>query len=205
MEIEAKFRIDDQRVFVELLGLAVLGPYRLSPKPEPEQQRNIYFDTADGQLDAGRYGLRIRDLGTRRIATLKGASHGAGALHMRDEWEAEIGADDEPTRWPASEVRDRTLALIGETPLLAILSIRTTRRHIYVAQGDADIAEISLDEGVISAGGREQPFREVEIELLGQATRADLDAIVELLGAHFPLIPEEQSKLARGMALLAGR
>ena len=85
------------------------------------------------------------------------------------------------------------------------MAYRLSRRHIYVAHGDADIAEISLDEGMISAGGREQPFREIEIELLGQATRADLDAIIELLGARFPLIPEEQSKLGRGMALLAGR
>ncbi len=130
MEIEAKFRIDDQAMFAELLELAVLGPYRLSPEPEPEEQRNTYFDTADGQLDAGRYGLRIRDLGTKRIATLKGASRGAGALHMREEWETEIGADDRPSHWPASEVRDRTLALIGETPLITTLSIRTTPAYL---------------------------------------------------------------------------
>ena len=205
MEIEAKFRIDDRQIFAELLGLATLGDYRLSPAPSPEDQRNIYFDTADGRLDAGRYGLRIRDLGTRRIATLKGASRGTGALHERDEWEVEIDDDDRPIAWPASEARDRTLELLGGAPLIPILSIRTMRRHIYVVRGDTEIAEISLDEGTISAGGREQPFRELEIELLGEATRADLDTIVELLRARFPLVPEEHSKLARGLALLAGR
>jgi triphosphatase len=204
MEIEAKFRVDDRQVFADLLGLTMLGGYRLSPAPDPEDQRNTYFDTADGQLKAGRYGLRIRDLGTRRIATLKSASRGTGALYERDEWEVEIGDDDQPAGWPASEARDRTLALLGGAPMLPTLSIRTLRRHIYVARGDADIAEISLDEGTISAGGREQPFRELEIELLGQATRADLDTIVELLCARFALFPEERSKLARGQALLAG-
>jgi inorganic triphosphatase YgiF len=205
MEIEAKFRVDDSQTFDALLGLAILGPYRLSPAPNPEDQRNTYFDTADGRLQAGRYGLRIRDLGARRIATLKGASRGTGALHERDEWEVEIGDDDHATGWPASEVRDRTLALLGGAPMIPILSIRAMRRHIYAARGGADVAEISLDEGTISAGGREQQFRELEIELLGEATRADLEEIVELLCARYPLIPEEQSKLARGMELLADR
>ena len=205
MEIEAKFRVDDGQTFDALLKLAVLGPYHLSPAPDPEDQRNTYFDTADGRLQARHYGLRIRDLGARRIATLKGPSRGTGALHERDEWEAEIRDDDQAMGWPASEARDRTLELLGGAPMIPILSIRTMRRHIYVARGGADIAEISLDEGTISAGAREQPFRELEIELLGGATRADLEAIVELLRARYPLIPEERSKLARGMALLAGR
>src|SRR5262249_19196983 len=147
-----------------------LGPYRLSPAPNPEDQRNTYFDTADGRLHAGHYGLRIRDLGTGRIATLKGSSRGTGALHERAEWEVEIGDDDQATGWPASEARDRTLELLGGAPMIPILSIHTMRQHIYVARGGADIAEISLDAGTISAGGREQPFRELEIELLGEAT-----------------------------------
>ena len=89
--------------------------------------------------------------------------------------------------------------------MIPILSIHTVRQHIYAARGGADIAEISLDEGTISAGGREQSFRELEIELLGAATRADLDTIVELLRMRFLLIPEERSKLARGLALLDDR
>ena len=72
MEMEAKYRVEDRQIFADLLQLDTLGPYRLLPAPEPEEQRNTYFDTADRKLDAGRYGLRIRDLGTRRIATLKG-------------------------------------------------------------------------------------------------------------------------------------
>src|SRR5262245_56778751 len=103
MEIEAKFRVDDGQMFDALLGLTALGPYGLSPAPNPEDQRNTYSDTADGRLHAGHYGLRIRDLGTGRIATLKGSSRGTGALHERDEWEVEIGDDDQATGWPASE------------------------------------------------------------------------------------------------------
>jgi inorganic triphosphatase YgiF len=64
------------------------------------------------------------------------------------------------------------------------------------------VAELSLDEGDISAGGLAEHFRELEIELLGGGTRADLDQLVALLRARFALVPEDQSKLARGLALL---
>ena len=202
MEIEAKYRVDDQRTFDDLLSLAALGPFQLAPAPHPEDQRNTYFDTADGRLRAGRYGLRVRDLGEQRIATLKGDSRVEGGVHERDEWEVTIGDDDRPEAWPPSEARDRTLALLAGAPLIAILTIRTLRRHIYASRDGVDVAEISLDEGMISAGGREAPFRELEIELKGEGGRADLDALVRLLHERYPLIPEERSKLARGLALL---
>jgi triphosphatase len=202
MEIEAKFRVDDDQTFPDLLGLKALGPFRFTAEPDAEDQRNVYFDTADGRLRAARYGLRVRDLGVRRLATLKGASRVQDGVYERDEWEAEIGADDRPEAWPASEVRARTLSLLGGAALQPILSIRTLRRHIYASRGDRRVAELALDEGAIDAGGREQRFRELEIELLGDAPRAELDTLVGLLRARFALVPEERSKLARGLALL---
>jgi inorganic triphosphatase YgiF len=205
MEIEAKFRVDDERTFADLLSLTAIGPFRLAPALDPEDQRNTYFDTADGRLRAARYGLRVRDLGTRRIATLKGDARVEGGVYERDEWEVAIGDDDRPESWPPSEARDRALALLAGAPLLPILTIRTLRRHIYVSRAGADVAEISLDDGTISAGGREQRFRELEIELLGETARADLDALVALLRERYALAPEERSKLARGLALLDRR
>jgi inorganic triphosphatase YgiF len=205
MEIEAKFRVDDEGVFRDLLGLTALGPFQLTPAAQPEKQRNVYFDTADGHLRAARFGLRVRDIGDRRIATLKGEARVADGIYERDEWEVTIGADDRPEAWPASEARDRALALLGGAALQPTLEIDTLRRHIYAARGAERIAELSLDDGTIRAGGREQGFRELEIELLGDAGRADLDALVELLRARYPLAAEEHSKLARGLALLEAK
>ena len=58
MEIEAKYRVDHQHTFDDLLSLAALGPFHLAPAPDPEDQQNTYFDTPDGRLRAGHYGLR---------------------------------------------------------------------------------------------------------------------------------------------------
>jgi inorganic triphosphatase YgiF len=204
MEIEAKFRVEDDGVFAELLRLNAIGPFELERAPQAEDQRNVYFDTPDRRLRDQRFGLRVREVGGRRIATLKGEATIADGMHERDEWEVDIGADDRPDTWPGGELRDRVLALVGDATLLPILTIYTTHRHIYAAQGGARFAEISLDEGTISAGGREQRFRELEAELLRGGERADLDALVGLLRQRFALVPEDRSKLARGLALLDG-
>ena len=202
MEIEAKFRVDDQQTFPQLLALEAIGPFKLVAEPDAEDQQNVYFDTADRRLRAGQYGLRVRDLGNRRIATLKGAAEARDGMYERDEWEIEIGDDDNPSAWPPSEARDRTLALLDGAAPLPILAIRTRRLHVIALRDDRRVAELSLDTGAIDAGGRTANFRELEIELLKTGTRADLDALVALLRARFALTPEDQSKLARGLALL---
>jgi len=204
MEIEAKFRVDDAQTFPQLLALDAIGPFKLVAEPDVEDQRNVYFDTADRRLRAGQYGLRVRDLGNRRIATLKGAAEARDGMYERDEWEIEIGDDDNPSAWPPSEARDRTLALLDGAAPLPILAIRTRRLHIIALRDDRRVAELSLDTGAIDAGGRTANFRELEIELLKTGTRADLDALVALLRARFTLTPEDRSKLARGLALLDG-
>jgi inorganic triphosphatase YgiF len=202
MEIEAKFLVEDERTFAELLRLASVGPFQLLAAESPEDQHNVYFDTADGRLRASRHGLRVRDLGDRRIATLKGGAKIDDGVYERDEWEVEVGADDRPATWPAGEVRDRVLSLLDGAELLPILTIRTLRKHIIAERAGGHVAELSLDEGTISANGREQRFRELEIELLDGGARADFAELVALLRARFTLVPEERSKLARGLALL---
>jgi len=202
MEIEAKFRVDDDQTFAQLLALDAIGPFELEAEPAAEDQRNVYFDTADRRLRAGQYGLRVRDLGSRRVATLKGAAQARDGMYERDEWEVDIGDDDSPAAWPASVARDRTLALLGGADPLPILSIHTHRLHIIALRDGTRVAELSLDTGTIDAGGRTADFRELEIELLKGGARADLDELVALLRARFTLTPEDRSKLARGLALL---
>lgn len=201
MEIEAKFRVEDDQVFPELLRLPSLGPFGLAPMPHAEDQRNVYFDTPDRRLRQGQYGLRVREVGARRIATLKGAAQVRDGMYERDEWEVDVDGDD-PHSWPEGEVRQRVLALIGDATLAPTLTINTRRQHIYAERAGARVAELSLDEGDISAGTLDQHFRELEIELLPSQPRPELDQLVELLRARFTLIPEDRSKLARGLALL---
>jgi inorganic triphosphatase YgiF len=187
-----------------LSGLAALGAYRLRHAEHAEQQRNTYYDTADRLLEQRRYGLRIRETAGRRIATLKGAGDPQAGLFRRDEWEVEA-ADPHPATWPAGAAREQALALLGDAPLLPLLTIYTRRQHIFAAPHDdasREVAEFSLDEGYIDAGGQREPFRELEIELLPDGTDDDLVALEAALRDYIELVPEQRTKLQRGLALL---
>jgi inorganic triphosphatase YgiF len=201
-ELEAKYRLETQAQGQILLHLPQLGGYRLEPAA-PELQHNRYYDTADGRLQQHRYGLRIRQIGAQSIVTLKGDSRSTVAgISERAEYEVEATQPD-PHTWPASPARTHALALIGDAPLIELLRISTERQHIYVWREQQRVAEISLDHGTTYAGDLHEPFDELEIELLPDGSRADLDALIAALAAHLPLQPEPRSKLARGLALLA--
>jgi inorganic triphosphatase YgiF len=204
MEVEKKFRIEDAAHFEVLSSLDTLGAYRLRHAAHVEQQRNTYYDTPDRLLEQRRYGLRIREIDGRRIATLKGAGDPQAGLFRRDEWEIEA-ADPHPATWPASEAREQALALLGDAPLLPLLTIYTRRQHIFATSQDdmgREVAEFSLDEGHVEAGGQREAFRELEIELLPDGTDDDLAALEAALSDYITLEPEQRTKLQRGLALL---
>jgi inorganic triphosphatase YgiF len=202
LEIEAKFRVANRAVFAGLRQLATLGHFRLVHAPGIERQHNTYFDTADRRLTAARISLRVRDLGGRRLATVKRSLSTQAGIHTREEWEVDLDAGEHPADWPASAARDQALAALDGAPIFPLMTIRTRRQYSYALLADTQVAEISLDEGVIMAGGRTVGFRELEVELLPQGARSDLDALIEHLQARFALIPESRGKKKRGLALL---
>jgi len=202
MEIEATFRVGERSLFSDLLRLPTLSVYTLAPVPGIERQHNTYFDTPHRHLAAQRYTLRVRDLGSRRIATVKQSLGALAGVHRREEWEITIGASDHPYDWPASTARERALAVLAGQPISPQVITRTRRQRIYAQRAGVRCAELSLDEGAIMAGGRAIGFRELEIELLSDGTGADLSALIADLRARFPLVPEPRGKRARGMALL---
>lgn len=204
MEIEAKFRVVDRAIFSGLRRLTTIGPYDLEHTPGIEHQHNTYYDTADRRLTAHRLTLRVRDLGSRRVAAVKQSLSTNMGIHTREEWEVEIGPGEHPADWPAGAARERALAALDGVAIMPLVTIRTRRQYSYALLGNARVAELSLDEGAIMAGGRAVGFRELEVELLADGTRADLDALISHLQARFPLIPESLGKKKRGMALLDG-
>lgn len=202
MEVEAKYRVADRRVFADLLRMHTLDDLTLTPHRFPEHQRNTYFDTADGRLAAQRTSLRIREASARRVATLKRSRGGYGAVHIRDEWEAEVGGEAHPSAWPSGPAREQALALIGPEAIHELFSIHTRRHRVAIGCGPAAVAELCLDEGHIRAGGRVVGFRELEIELASDGSLAELERIGALFVRRYGLTPEPRGKRSRGIQLL---
>jgi triphosphatase len=202
MEIEAKFRVDQPAIFDDLLRLSVLGPFHLLATPGIEYQHNTYFDAPDRRLSTRHYSLRVRDVGKRRIGTVKRSLPTQAGIHSREEWEVELGQSDDPNDWPSSAARDQALAALAGAAVAPLMAIHTRRQYIYAVRAATVVAELSLDEGTIAAGGRTVEFRELEVELLEGQSRADLDILLHHLQARYPLIPESRGKKSRGLALL---
>jgi CHAD domain-containing protein len=200
MEIEAKYRI------VAALGPAALeqvdlAPYRLVYGGEHALHDEV-VDTAARALTGGGFALRRRRDGARLLITLKGPGEVDGAVHRREEIEVEADADALARgEWP-EPVWTRVGDLVGEGTLETLVSVDNQRRVWRIEREGAELGELALDEGTIRAGGREQPFRELEVELKGDGTARDLEQITARLVAELPLTPEPQSKFGRGLALL---
>ena len=202
MEIEAKFRVEQRELFADLLRLTALGPFTLLPTPGIEYQRNTYFDTPDRRLAARHYSLRVRDLGRRRIGTLKHSLHNQAGVQTREEWEVDLDGGDDPGAWPASTAREQALAALGGAAVVPLVTVHTQRQYMYALRAAVVIAEISLDEGTIAAGGQALDFRELEVELMNGQPRAELDAVTAQLQTRYPLVPEARGRKTRGLALL---
>ena len=215
MEIEAKFSAPDAAVLERLGALDELAGYALEGH-ESVAMADVYLDTAGRILHAAGMFCRRRDRGDRVVLTVKrrrpdagDAGDDAGAVHRRDEWEAELprgAADTSPADWPAGAARDRVLAVVGEAALVPLVEVRQTRVLRAVVRDGAQIAELSLDTlTFVVEGDDEQPARyEVEAELKGAGAEADLAAIAAALQRDFDLTPQPLSKVERALAALDG-
>lgn len=157
-----------------------------------------YYDTPSGALAARRYTLRCREENDVRVCTVKAPLSGPG----RGEWETQC--DDVVKALPilcAQGAPKELLSLAGEG-LLCICGAQFTRRLKLVKTPDCTV-EIACDAGVLTGGGKQLPFLEVEVELK-EGTPEAADAFAQSLADKFCLVPERRSKFRRALALYQG-
>ena len=180
LEIEWKFAASAE--VLEALA-AQAGPW------ETVDMETTYFDTPDRALSARRRTLRVRLENGAAVAAFKTPDLG----HGRGEWEV-----------PGADPR-AALAAAGETvegPLVPVCGARFQRRRRRIPTGDGT-AELALDAGVLTGGGREVPFQEVEVELKS-GSREAAEKTARSLAARFSLTEEPRSKFRRAMDLAGG-
>ncbi len=204
MEIEAKFAVTGSLSPEQITALD-LSPYHLEDCGV-ERHEDAVLDTPARDLTTARQALRIRRTPDATLMTLKGPANREGAVFARDEIEAPVsdGAATDPALWP-SAIAARVRPLLNGEPLEPLVRVEVAR-HLWHATRDGElVAEIALDDGQIRASGRELPVHELEVEIKGEGTGDDLDALSKTLRTDLPLVPEPLTKLQRGLALLDGR
>ncbi|RMH04796.1 MAG: CYTH domain-containing protein [Planctomycetota bacterium] len=160
-----------------------------------------YLDTADLLLRRAGWTLRLRDLGTRRLLTLKACRPPrADGLAEREEFE-------EPTEWapvhgwrlPPAALGGRVAELTAGEPLERLFELRQERRLRPAGRGGL-VCELSLDRVEWRHRGAAARAALVELELR-RGGPEELAALADELAAAAGWRPAPRSKFERGLAL----
>jgi inorganic triphosphatase YgiF len=201
MEIEAKFLLPNEVVFVKLRTLEQLGDFFLS-SAQVRKVRDTYLDTVDRRILGGGYACRKRERSTGILYTLKSLAGGNGPVHRREELEVALPSERPPGEWPPGPARDKVLALIGSYPLEPLFHLQQERVIRAIHRHDREVAEFSLDRVCLVEGERTHAYLVLEVELVAQGTEQDLMDFVTFFQQRWDLPVEPRSKFEQALAFL---
>lgn len=155
-----------------------------------------YYDTPSGALSHRHWTLRYRREEERHVCTLKTPAPGGA----RGEWELDC-----PDIWAAipalSAASGNTeLAELAKEGLVEVCGASFQRLARQIEEPDFT-AELAMDRGVLTGGGKERAFAEVELELKS-GSREALIQYAARFARKFRLEMEPKSKFARARALV---
>ncbi|MGE5130954.1 MAG: CHAD domain-containing protein [Sphingomonadaceae bacterium] len=200
VERELKFR---------LAAASASRVWSLIPDHAPASRRvleSVYYDTPERRLRAARAALRLRRDGRRWLICFKHDRAPASGLAQRSEWETPVGRGAlTVSALPLAEIcacAGLDLRMLAPR-LMPVFSTRFARRSSLISLKDGTRIELCVDRGIIAAGRRRAPIRELELELAA----GDLGAMLEFaerLVEPLRLELEPLSKAERGYRLAAG-
>lgn len=175
---------------------------------------NVYFDTPELDLAAGRVALRVRRTPTGWLQTLKTAGNAQNGLHARGEWELPVVSDalDLPALLDACDDPAAKAPLAALASRLAPLFRTDFDRTTWLIDTDGASIEAALDLGAVHLGrtawqadrsdqADSVPIREIELELKSGTEAALLAFAARLRAAVSGLQADDVSKAARGYRL----
>jgi inorganic triphosphatase YgiF len=193
-EVELKFELDGDAA-EKVRRSALLS----DADRRTHSQRSIYFDTDDGEVHQAGYSLRVRQDGKSFTQTVK-TNGGSAGLFDRGEWEALVGRMAPDPR----ALRKTPLSRLKTLPVRAKPVVSSdVERTTWMVDLNGSMVEVALDSGSVSAGGRNAPLHELELELKDGSPTA-LFEFAHALGRAAPLQVGVISKEERGLMLAEG-
>ena len=185
-EFELKYRADEQTL------AAIAAKYG---DFTPISMETTYFDTPDLKFRIHHWTLRRRMENGRSVCTVKLPLPDGS----RGEWETECGSIMQGIMELCKLGAPMELLAKSAGGVHPVCGAKFTRQALTLEVPGCTV-ELALDRGVLTGGGKELPFAEVEVELK-DGTEAAAVLFARTLAAEFGLIPEPRSKVARAMAL----
>lgn len=156
-----------------------------------------YYDSPFRRLGILRWTLRRRMENGVSVCTLKTpAENGA-----RNEWEVSCGSVMAAIPMLCKLGAPMELMAVTVSGIIPVCGAKFTRLSKQIQLEDCAV-ELALDAGILTGGGRELPFLEVEVECKGGSEEAAA-RYANLLASKYGLTPETRSKYARALALAA--
>lgn len=163
---------------------------------------SVYYDTPEQDLVRLGMALRLRRVAGRWVQTLKTAGTAQAGLHQRGEFEAPAAM-----QWlnVAALAATPAAEFFADPQLRArlqpqfVTQFKRTLRLVEIHPGE--LAEFCIDRGTITAGTRQCPISEIELELK-QGEPAHLFEFARRLLDEVPVRVANVSKAERGYALL---
>ena len=202
VEIELTLRLDPKSA-----SRLMHDPLLAKLKQGPRKTRRLvttYFDTADFRLQRQRAALRVRQIGDRRIQTVKLAPTPEDGVLARREWERDVDGNAPDLR----DIDDRHVRQILrrddiKDKLEPIFTAEITRSTIPVKLDGSDI-EVAVDVGEIKTESGSVPVCEAELELKS-GNVGSVYKLAQALTKRIPLAVESMSKAERGYELVEKR
>ncbi|MHB1483224.1 MAG: CYTH domain-containing protein [Saccharofermentanales bacterium] len=209
METEIKLRFLEPNGKEQILSNKWIKSLEMPDSMTVKEFKNVYYDTVDRILEKENAVFRIRNDGEGLcVATVKIGKSVSEGLHQRLEWNVEQEDDQVDIRYfrkmaesdgdPEEYLID-LLDKIEDKELIEICSTQFERTTVHLGYEDT-LVELACDYGIYKADKREQPFAELEIELIEGDARALLD-LGEEISRIVPVVPENKSKYGRCIEL----
>ncbi len=201
MEIELKYGIDDQNIFLQIWNDTTFEVVEGTKKAK--KFKTVYYDTDDFRLKEGKVALRIRDTGDDIIATLKTLITAEYNFHRREEIEVLI--NDIPQNidieiFEAKKIGLDLKKIIGTKKLIPFMHTEIERKMFHVKNGDS-IIDVALDIGKVVTNTNEASISEMELELVSGPENGLLSLGKQFEG-KYKLRPEVKTKYEKGLDLL---
>ena len=163
---------------------------------------SVYFDSDDRSLREHGLTLRVRQIGTQRVQTIKSVNQGSDWFE-RSEWEQTIESD-QPDLTRLTDIALRPI--LTDSVRNALKPVFETRieRTTYKRNGNGTNIVMAVDEGQIVANDLSCPVCEIELELK-QGTAAELFEIARAINDIVPAQLDVKSKSERGYDLIDKR
>ncbi len=205
MEIEMKYSLPDKQTAEALWEDEELKELTDRSTAESLIMKAVYFDTEDRVLSGNDVAFRVRTEGDLSFATIKYGGRVENGLHERGEVNIPVSSgsyfiqpDLEILR--ACEEGRMLCSLTEGKPLLNLLEMHFLRKRCRLSYGGS-LIELSVDTGSIITDNGDIPILELELELYA-GTVEDIKAMGAKLAEKYCLVPQDKSKLARGLELI---